>query len=140
MRMDNHENIPEELFDLFQKGKYESLVKSEQELVSQLMTPEEFDESHRMIRSFQNLDQIVESSIASNHEQPKSTPWWQKEISILKCILIGITLALIGFFLGRNTAPTDVSNDNQIIFASHPDSLGKSLAEDNYPDQLVVTF
>lgn len=138
-----NKELPLSVIEALESGPFHTLSKSLQGEVLDHMSEKEFNESYNAIADFKKVDAQMDQHFSQlpNHPlTPKSVDNLESSISMWKAIMGMILIAIASFFIGRLSVSSDDCPQSQdVIFASQ-DTLGRSLAEDNYPNQLKVSF
>ena len=136
----NIEDLPEEVFDLLASKKFNELSVSEQALVSPYLSAEDYDSYHVIVNDFQLLDNSI--TIDSRKEEIS-----QKQESILRRILTyripvyqvaGLFLLL--FLSTFAISKMENGNANPEATEVQKKKEGKSLANDEYPSELIFNL
>lgn len=139
--MKNLETFPEDIFNLLGSKKFVELTDEEKYLIKPYMTVGEYHDYHEMISDVRVLDQTIPSTIPDIRLINKRAsmikkivdykmPLYQVAAAIAFCIFSTATLT-------QHFSQSPNSNMTQIDDSS---KKGVSLAEDNFPEQLVFNF
>lgn len=139
--MKNLEKYPEKIFELLASTSFEQLNTAEKLLVDQHMTESEYRDFYEIILDTKTLDQYIpiDIPIPAFSKTPRSfiskilhykMPFYQVAAALAFCILSTAYLTQ-QFSLSQSSdrSKTDTISNN-----------GVSLAEDNFPEQLVFNF
>ena len=142
--MTEFNNLPEEIFDLMKTASFESLSEKQKTLVLSHFSEEEYRDYHDFLVQFSEADNRMKDSVHSKlseiSDDQNSQGIRKSSISIWHALIAVVLASLISFFVGRSTSDTDCSSAELPVIFAQQDTLGKSLAEDNYPEQLVISF
>lgn len=140
--MDSND-LPNSIFDIIDKGPFDSLDEALQKEVLNHMSKEEYNDYHQYLSDFQSADKLLEDDLdpeklslnnnAARHTETDKLP--------LGKILFALLLAsILSFLIGRASVSNDCeSTQNTVIFA-YQDTLGSSLAEDTIQRKLWSLF
>lgn len=128
--MKNIENLPEIIFDLFSKKRFEDLDQSERQLVLQYMDEDDYIGFADVVQGFRQSDKKPITDITKqNAQQPIISrmlnyrmPMYQVAAAIVICVLA--TSVLTG-------------HDDALRPSKEINAVGVSLADDDYPEDLI---
>ncbi|MCP4442671.1 MAG: hypothetical protein GY810_27510 [Aureispira sp.] len=168
--MENIEDLPEEVFDLLSAKKYEEFSTADLELLGEYLSKEDIKSYSVLVQDFLSLDSLVEQELKDaplafrEEANPKNAtitrsimtrqiPLYQAVAAVV--IVLVITVGAFSMF-GNQGEPIATQDDNngggQFIKNSNPKLLstdstlldksgkGKSLLEEDYPEELVFTL
>jgi len=135
--MRNLENLPEEIFDLLAQKKFAELSESEKQKVLMHLSQEEFENFNSIVADFQSLDSFSNTqTVGQDSREPSML---QKILNYpIPLYQVAAAFLILGFasFLFF-TKSNSTSEETPIAIEQ---TKGKSLEQDNYPDELVLNF
>ena len=144
--MKNMENLPEAIFDLLASKAYQELNRDERSAVLEHFSAEEYDQYREVVGDFQSLDR---SMIVSPGEQIASAekPSLLRRILTYKLPVYQVAAAFLLFVFSTTTISNTKYNrgsnhaDNPVVKVdAEGTNAGTSLANDDYPEALVINF
>lgn len=167
--MENIEDLPEEVFDLLSAKKYEQFSTQELELLEQYFSKEDIKSYSVLVQDFLSLDSLQEEAFDIEN-LPVLEPQTQATVSrsiltrqiplyqavAAAVIVLVVTVGAFSIFGNQNLpiakeGQNRESNGVQFIHNQDPKTLstdsmllqkskGKSLLEENYPEEIVFTL
>lgn len=165
--MKDLENLPEEVFDLLQNKKESDLNPAEIELLSEFIDIKDYDLYRELILEFQDLDQamVFDRSMPDFEkepiqEEPKSRkfPVYRMAAGFLVLVFAALTIWDLdpqnpsdpdpiviedqmeeGMAIDPQLIEMQLQNMQQAVEVNNQ-KLGTSLANENYPEDLVIEF
>ncbi len=132
----NKDKIPEEIFELLASKDYSNLSNHERTLVNKFMTPNEFDTLHDTIYAFSMADDALDIQVPQLLFPKNDSSYLSKILNypIPTYLVAAGILVLLGLFFVLQSSPSsesDLKDSLEVI------QNGTSIANDNYPEDLV---
>lgn len=136
--MKNLENLPENIFDWLGEKEFSELTETQQQEVNAHMSEADYKSYRSIIFDFQELDQKV--SIGSDTlPQSQPSPSFLKRLINYPIPLYQVAAAFL--ILAMATfAINDFSGQENLPKVEEKSGVGKSLAKDDYPKELVFNL
>ena len=136
--MKEFENMPESIFDLLAEKKYSELTLDEKAQVDAFMNATDYESYRNIIFDFERLDQ---SSFTQKTELPKE----KKRVSVFGKIMkypiplyqVAAVFLLLGAIIFIDLEEEKTEFPEEVV---QVEKAGQSLAEDDYPEELVFNF
>lgn len=140
--MKANQELPEELFDLISTRAYHELSITQKNKIDPYLSFDEYDEIRKGILEFQNSQAKVEippfKSTSTENKKPTSAfvRLLNVKIPLYQIAAIGLLLILFKWSINGYS-----SLNNLTDFAiQKEDKLGKPLALDEYPEQIIFNY
>lgn len=141
--MKNKKELPEQIFDWLADKKYADLSAEEKALVDQYLTAEEYDAYAGLITDFQFTDRQLETGLPAPDFEPQPQPLWKKVLTYkIPLYQAAAAFVIFGVFSMALSSWNGQSTSFQLEerAAVDQDTMGTSLAEDDYPEELVFDY
>ncbi|MEM6964729.1 MAG: hypothetical protein AAF573_08200 [Bacteroidota bacterium] len=136
--MKNLENLPEEIFDWLAEKTFSELTEAQRQKVRAYLSEADYENYRSIVFDFQELDhQVTADSSASS--PPTSTTSFLKRVLNYPIPLYQVAAAFL--ILAMATfAMNDFGEEKNLPKAEEKSGVGKSLAKDDYPEELVFNL
>ena len=139
--MKNLEKYPEKIFELLSTTSFEQLNITEKLLVEKHMSESEYRDYHEIISDTKTLDQNILVDIPSPDFAKTQTSSISKIIHYkMPFYQVAATLAFCILSTAYLTQHFSTGQSSDITQTNTTSKTGVSLAEDNFPEQLVFNF
>ena len=139
--MKNLEQIPGEIFDLLNSKKYTELSEKEVKMVDGWMTESEYKDYTLVIGHFKMQDDIS-VGVPQTSFKPRKKSILVKILNYqvpLYQVAAGLAMLVTASFAFQGSFLIEKKSPNENLVNNH-ESIGKSLADDDYPEDLVFNL